>query len=272
VEVVRLLSDIVEVKGGYDRKTGFSESRPGENETRLVGPSLRYREQLMERGFSLRADATTTQDPTLLAQAGNVSVLFWLVAAVRYNYLAHFLEKRICQAQKEKEMFAATARTLCRKAGFPAVLACALAAVTGQGISHAGDRPLKAPVVLRVAQSGFAGVTGTEYRLEPNGAWQANQFVNDQATGAVGSGQLDAGEFITLSHQIAATDFARARSQASSYKDVNPTIIEIRYGDETVVAALPPGFSLGDACPDAARAGLCEVLSLARQIKSSMKD
>ncbi len=152
---------------------------------------------------------------------------------------------------------------------FSVLIAAALASLSMSDAAISGDQPLRATLVLRVAQAGFAGVTGTEYRLQPNGQWQALQFVNDRTTGVVGEGQLPPEKMIALSHRLTQTDFARLPADVSATQGVNPAIVEMQYGDDTAAAYLPPGYSLDEPCPDSEDASLCEFLDLAHRIRST---
>ena len=55
-ELLFLLSDIIEMKGGYSIKDNFKRQNADKNITTVIGIPSNYRERLLERGFHLNSD------------------------------------------------------------------------------------------------------------------------------------------------------------------------------------------------------------------------
>jgi hypothetical protein len=130
-------------------------------------------------------------------------------------------------------------------------------------LAGAAEQPLRDTIVFRIGQTGFGGVTGTEYRIDPNGAWRAVTFVDERTMGVVGEGQLDRNELTMLSDQLSLIDFSAIRERAKGFEGINPSSVELRYGSEIVTATLPPGHSLDQPCPQGPADPICQFFRLA---------
>ncbi len=146
----------------------------------------------------------------------------------------------------------------------------AIAAATSATHAFAGDKPLKNPLVLRLSQTGFAGVTGTEYTLMPNGDYEIRTFVNDQFGDTVQTGQLQPETLFPISQEFTAADMKALPSRTIGYEGVNPSTVEITYEGNTAAAIMPPGYAFGEACPDKSNQALCRFLELAGTVQKSM--
>jgi hypothetical protein len=140
----------------------------------------------------------------------------------------------------------------------------------GGALVGATEQSLRDTIVLRLGQSGFGGVTGTEYRIEPNGTWRAVTFVDERSMGVVGEGQLDLGKLSTLSDQLSQIDFSAVREQTKSFEGINPASVELRYGSEVVTATLPPGHSLDQPCPQSNPDPFCLFLKVADFVRANL--
>ena len=143
--------------------------------------------------------------------------------------------------------------------------------IAGPAFAFAGDRPLKNPLIVRISQTGFAGTTGTEYRLLPNGDYEVRTFVNDALGEPVKTGSLQPETFFPISQEVAGIDMETLAPRTEAYEGVNPSMVEITYGSSTSAAIMPPGYNIGEACPAVADETLCRVLKLAGSVQSSME-
>lgn len=140
----------------------------------------------------------------------------------------------------------------------------AAAAVLLAGGMTVQEAPLVHPLEVRLGQSGFAGVTGTIYEVEPDGAWSMASFVNETRRPPESTGTLDAEQLAALA-ELLHGDIA---SDISAAPPVNPTLIEIRYGSETWTVAMPPGTEFS-GCDDAADTG-CQVRRVAEWLMTEI--
>ncbi len=146
------------------------------------------------------------------------------------------------------------------------VLALSVGVMANSSHSLAGS---PASITLRVAQSGFAGVTGTQYQLTPDGKWQASTFVDATATGAAGAGELPASHLQQFADQLTMSDFKQATLVANAYEGVNPAIVELQYGEQAITFKLEPGYVLGAPCPFA-DGPACQLLNIAHQMQQEL--
>jgi hypothetical protein len=137
--------------------------------------------------------------------------------------------------------------------------------------AFAGDQPMKDTLELKVMQSGFGGLSGTLYHIEPNGAFFAKSIVAGEETEVTEKGNLDAGTMIELSHMVSSADLEDLPEQAVAFTGVNPTIIEISYGGVNRSLTLPPGYQLGSGCEDEFAAELCPVLELSSEVARAVE-
>ena len=125
-------------------------------------------------------------------------------------------------------------------------------------------------LILRIGQSGFAGVTGKEYRLEPNGDYTVHQFINEETQSLLAKGQLDLDKLIPISQKIATADMAYTPPPTALYRGVNPVIFKVQYGEQAFTATLPPGVSLDQACAAPMAEAMCHLLELGQLIQASI--
>lgn len=148
--------------------------------------------------------------------------------------------------------------------------ASVFALLIAASFAWSGDMPLKGTLKLRLGQTGFAGVSGTEYRIEPNGAWRAVNFVNEKMLQTAGEGHLPSGTMIEISHLVAKADLANLSAEPFKYAGVNPVVIEANYGEHKVQASFPPGFTLEESCPGQTEGSACAFFELCRLIQSNL--
>lgn len=152
-----------------------------------------------------------------------------------------------------------------------ALVAAAIWSFAGEA-AMAGDQPFTETLVVRIVQMGFAGETGTEYRVEPTGEWQARRFVNERTTEELGAGSLSSGAMIELSHQVRAARLEEAQAAETAGDQVNAAYVELRLGDDRAVAALASGATLDEECAAAEGSSQCAFLDLARSVEAKLQE
>jgi hypothetical protein len=148
---------------------------------------------------------------------------------------------------------------------FTAAIACGILFLTPVN-GFPGDQPLKDTLELRILQTGFAGVTGTIYRIEPSGAFVAKTLINDVEGDVVKSGQLDLAAMIAISENLNAVRLEELPERSEIYAGINPALIDVRYGDLVRVLSLPPGQPSAAACGTDRSDMVCRVLGLSDSV------
>jgi hypothetical protein len=110
--------------------------------------------------------------------------------------------------------------------------------------SQRGDGELRSVVEFRDGQSGVAGVTGTAWRVEPDGSWQVAQFRKAQLQRPLRQGRLSPKQLAALAGHLTALDAAGLPAQLGGFRGANPHMFVLRLGDHTVTASVPPGQAL----------------------------
>lgn len=137
--------------------------------------------------------------------------------------------------------------------------------------SWAGDQPMDSTVELKVMQSGFGGLSGTHYHIEPNGSYVARSIIAGETGEIVGQGSLDSATMIELSHRLRSTDLDAVPERGVAFTGVNPTIIEISYGQVTRSLVLPPGQQVEPGCPGGLEESFCRVLDISEAVERAVK-
>lgn len=102
------------------------------------------------------------------------------------------------------------------------------------------DGRLRAELELRESQSGFAGVTGTVWTVEPGGCWSRAAFLNDRVRPPEQRGRLSGKLLAELAGLLRDHGFAALPTQTGVPPPVNPHTRSIRFGDSVRKLVLPP--------------------------------
>lgn len=93
---------------------------------------------------------------------------------------------------------------------------------------------------LRDGQSGFAGVTGTIWRIAADGAVTITTFLNERESPTTRTGKLDTAIVKRLNAQFHAAHFETLPESLGSAPPINPRTLSLKYGTKTVTLTLPP--------------------------------
>lgn len=114
------------------------------------------------------------------------------------------------------------------------------------------DGSLAETLTLKVGQSGFAGVTGTLWTIEPSGRWTAAKFL-DTGDGAPrlsephARGTLNREQLSALARTLSEEEFRDLPDRIGKGPPVNPYVVTITFGSATSTTALAPGTNLAKA-------------------------
>jgi hypothetical protein len=131
-----------------------------------------------------------------------------------------------------------------RLAAFTVFIACASHAAerTGETGAFMGpDGRLLAPIELKDAQEGFAGLSGTQWTIEPGGTYRVSRFVNERVAVPHRTGRLTATQLTRLAALMQAQDFLGLPSQLGTEQKINPHRISVSFGSRVSTLVLPPG-------------------------------
>jgi hypothetical protein len=103
---------------------------------------------------------------------------------------------------------------------------------------------LRHAVEFRDGQSGFAGVTGTAWKVEPDGSWTVSTFRNADVQKTLRRGKLTDRQLAALGHHLAALDVARLPRELGGFTGANPHVFSLRFGEHTATARTAPGQGL----------------------------
>jgi hypothetical protein len=108
-----------------------------------------------------------------------------------------------------------------------------------------GRKALKAPLTLREEQGGIAGITGTEWTIEPSGQWRVARFSpNKDGTerlSTLRSGTLSPADLESLARTLDGQDLAGLPEKTGPEAKANPHRITLRFGKKTAtLEGCPP--------------------------------
>lgn len=109
------------------------------------------------------------------------------------------------------------------------------------------DGRLKAELEVRDAQAGFAGLSGTITRIEPDGAFTVSRFLNERVEEPHREGRLGREEIESLAEALAEQGFLELRQEIGQAPPVNPRTITVALGERTTTLSLEPGVQLEEA-------------------------
>lgn len=109
------------------------------------------------------------------------------------------------------------------------------------------DGRLKAELEVRDAQSGFAGLSGTITRIEPDGTFTVSRFLNERVEEPHREGRLAGEEIESLAQVLDEQGFYELRQEIGRAPPVNPRTITVSLGERTATLSLEPGAELEEA-------------------------
>jgi hypothetical protein len=116
------------------------------------------------------------------------------------------------------------------------------------GDDYLKDGKLTHPLKVVQLQSGFAGSTGTEYTIEPDGTWTTASVFNKKIT-PKDKGKLTAKELEGLAGLLAKNELAKLPAKSGKQPGANPHTITIEFGKTraTLVGQMQPKMDPNDA-------------------------
>ncbi len=114
----------------------------------------------------------------------------------------------------------------------------------------AQDGRLQQKLELRDSQSGFVGLSGQVWTVEPSGRWNVARFINEQVQEPHFSGQLTYGQLNGLAGVLAAQDFIKLPNRFGRELNVNPRTLTIRFGTTEKLLILNAGENLETTSPE----------------------
>lgn len=126
--------------------------------------------------------------------------------------------------------------------GLALLAAASLAADAGDYLAK--DGKLRHPLEFRDGQSGFAGLTGTAWRVEPDGSWAVATFRNDKVQRMLRKGKLSEKQLAALAGHLAGLDVAGLPEALGGFKGANPHVFSLRFGGLTATATVAAGQAL----------------------------
>lgn len=123
-----------------------------------------------------------------------------------------------------------------------ALLAALLAAVTLPAAAPDGnEKGLKETLKVRDVQGGFAGFTGRQVTIEPDGTWDESSVRGDRLK-SLRTGKLSNEALSRLAAEVG--KYAPAALKGAGKPTVNPRVITVTYGKNEAVLNLPAGGKL----------------------------
>jgi hypothetical protein len=109
-----------------------------------------------------------------------------------------------------------------------------------------GNGQLKAVLVLKELQGGFAGFTGWQWQVEPDGQWKKFQVFNEKLTEKE-KGQLSKEQLASLAKELAKYDLLHLQKKGKV--SVNPKTVTVKFGKQEAELVLMGGATLPKADP-----------------------
>jgi hypothetical protein len=155
-----------------------------------------------------------------------------------------------------------------------ATLACSLAAIAIQPGGNLDayltkDGQLSHALEIRDTQGGFAGFTGTYYKVEPNGTWSMGKVFQQKLTEEK-NGMVGKQELTRLAQALAKFDLATLSSQGK--QGTNPHVVSVKFGKVDATLSLPTAAPLPKVDPNAKKlAGEQRFTGIIEAVKEAMK-
>src|SRR5262245_30621019 len=122
---------------------------------------------------------------------------------------------------------------------------------------------LKQPLHIRDVQGGFAGFTGTAWRIEADGQWSVARVFNKKEE-VQGQGKLTPAQLVGLAKELAKYDLANLKTEGKA--SVNPHVVTITWGRQEFVLTLMAGQALPGAGTDSLPGRYSGVASAVREM------
>ena len=110
-------------------------------------------------------------------------------------------------------------------------LAWSASAALGQDVLR--DGRLTSPLRIVRLQEGFAGPTGVQWTIAPDGKWVC-ESIGDRGRGERSRGELSADELVALAELLTRADIATLPETAGPPPKANPRILRIEFDDRVM--------------------------------------
>ena len=130
----------------------------------------------------------------------------------------------------------------------------AVATLTAHADDYIKDGKLTQPLKITQLQGGFAGFTGFEYTIQPDGAWATASLFKQKAT-PKDNGKLSAKELEAVAEILAKNDLDKLPAKTGKQPGANPFTLAIEFGKTKAnyVGQGPPKLDPANASADDAR-------------------
>jgi hypothetical protein len=129
---------------------------------------------------------------------------------------------------------------------------------------------LSDPLEIVDVQGGFAGFTGTFWKIEPSGKWTSGR-VFKQKHEVKQTGQLDKEQVSNLAKQLAKYDLKTLKSMKGR-PTANPHIVTIKFGKQEVSLTLNAGDSLPKPDATSVPGRYAGIVEAAKQLLKAKKE
>jgi hypothetical protein len=165
-----------------------------------------------------------------------------------------------------------------------ALLACATSLMLPIGAALASDAgamdayltadgQLRHELILRDAQSGFAGTTAETRTIGPDGHWRVVRDLNGRPTGPERTGVLNSDQLERLATTLAEQHLLDLPAENGKPSPVNPHSLELRFGDTVSVWHLMPGQTPSEGASAALPTSpTARIAAISRTIKIALGD
>lgn len=106
------------------------------------------------------------------------------------------------------------------------------------------DGTLKHSLVLRDAQSGFAGESGQLWTIETGGSWNVSPFLNRNVRDATASGKLSQKQLREIADVLAKAKFNELPNRMGKFTGANPHTFSVKLGEKQVALVMRGGMPL----------------------------
>ncbi len=103
------------------------------------------------------------------------------------------------------------------------------------------DGKLRAALTLKDGQSGFAGVTGFIWTIQPDGSWEHKRFFNKSVDKADRQGELTAKQLQSLADVLAHAQLDKLPAKLGEFRGANPHVVTLSWGKHQCDWTLPTG-------------------------------
>ena len=125
------------------------------------------------------------------------------------------------------------------------------------------DGKLTHKLVVRDLQSGFAGVTGRQWEIDPEGEWSLGRVFKGKVE-AEKKGKVRPEDLKSLAGQLAKFDLDSLEGKKGKV-GVNPKTVEVQWGKKSFTLTLNAGAALPKADTDSVEARLAGILDAVKK-------